>query len=67
MNVIIIIVKKNPLTEIYRKGSVKQLKKKQENDAAKETSCPYVTKKKDTHTIKGFLTVQPSSVNSIKT
>ena len=27
MNVIIIIVKKNPLTEIYRKGSVKQLKK----------------------------------------
>ena len=65
MNVIIIIVKKNPLTEIYRKGSVKQLKK-QENDAAKETSCSYVTKKK-THTIKGFLTVQPSSVNSIKT
>ena len=48
MNVIIIIVKKKPLTEIYRKGSVKQLKK-QENDAAKETSCSYVTKKKDTH------------------
>ena len=65
MNVIIIIVKKNPLTEIYRKGDC-QTTKKQENDAAKETSCPYVTKKK-THTIKGFLTVQPSSVNSIKT
>lgn len=26
---------------MYRKGSVKQLKKKQENDAAKETSCSY--------------------------
>lgn len=53
MNVIIIIVKKNPLTEMYRKGSVKQLKK-QENDAAKETSCSYMTKKK-THTRQGFL------------
>lgn len=28
MNVINIIVKKNPLTEIYRKGTVKQLTKK---------------------------------------
>lgn len=66
MNVIIIIVKKKiPSRKYTARGIVKQLKK-QENDSAKETSCSYVTKKK-THTIKGFLTVQPSYVNSIKT
>ena len=56
MNVIIIIVKKNPLTEIYRKGDC-QTTKKQENDAAKETSCSYVTKKKDTYKTRIFMYV----------
>lgn len=42
---------------MYRKGSVKQLKKKQENDAAKETSCSYVTKKKDTYKTRIFMYV----------
>lgn len=66
MNVIIIIVKKKSPHGNIPQGVCQTTKKKQENDAAKETSCSYVTKKK-THTIKGFLTVQPSSVNSINT
>ena len=55
MNVIIIIVKKKSPHGNIPQGVCQTTKKKQENDAAKETSCSYVTKKKDTHTRQGFL------------